>query len=78
MQKREIEDIADSVLRWACPGTAPKTLMSAVRKDHPFASQRGVVRGAFYALIVHADEDIERARRIYDFAMSERTLTDGR
>ncbi len=46
--------------------------MGAVRKEHPNASKKDVVRAAFYALIAHADSDMERAFRLHEFAMIER------
>jgi hypothetical protein len=76
MQKREIEIIADSVMRLAQPGIGRKKLMGAVRREHPNASKKDVVRAAFYALIAHADSDMERAYRLHEFAMIERKSQD--
>lgn len=72
MTRREIEEIAETVLRLAVPGVTPKALLNAVRVEHPAASKKEVVRAAFFAVLEHPDDDVARAARIHAFAMSER------
>lgn len=76
MAKREIETIAESVVRLAVPGMGPNKLMNAVRKEHPEASKKDVVRAAFFALIARADEDPDQARRLQSFALAGRASED--
>lgn len=76
MRKREIEVIASTVLRMAQPGVTPKSLLDAVREEHPRASKKEVVRAAFYAVLSNADDDPARAARLHDFAMRERKGDD--
>lgn len=72
MGKREIEAIAETVMRLATPKIGPDKLISAVRKEHPDASKKDVVRAAFFAIIAHADGDPDQMRQLHDFALRER------
>ncbi len=47
-----------------------------MRKEHPKASKKEIVRAAFMALIVHADQEPEKAKRLHDFALAERVGDD--
>jgi len=76
MAKREIEEIAASVARLAESGLGPKKLMDAVRREHPKASKKDVIRAAFFAVISHADDSPDQARRLQDFALAERNGGD--
>ena len=59
------------------PGIKRKELIAAVREKHPKASKKDIVRAAFYVLTSTAEGDVERARRLQDFALTERTAEDG-
>lgn len=72
MAQQELATLADSVLRLAEPGMKPKALLEAVRKEHPKATKKDVVRAAFYAVIVHSDKEPERSARLHGFALTER------
>ena len=76
MAVREIEKISQTLTRLATPGLKPKKLLKAVRKEHPKASKKEIVRAAFFALIVNADTDPEQAKRLQDFALAERAADD--
>ena len=71
-----IEQLAATLQGLAGPGIKRKDLIAAVRERHPKASKKEIVRAAFYALTSTAEGDIERARRLQDFALTERTAED--
>ncbi|MFD2237767.1 hypothetical protein [Aureimonas populi] len=62
MVKDALFDIAATVSRLARPDVKPKDIIKAVRKEHPSASKKDVVRAAFYALALRND-DPEQATR---------------
>ena len=68
----EIENLAAALRSVATPGLKPKELIAAVRKHHPEASKKEIVRAAFYALTQGADGDAEQARDLHAFALGER------
>lgn len=68
----EIEKIAGTIARLARPDMKPKQLIEAVREEHPKASKEDIVRAAFYAVIVSADNDPMRADRLHEFALEQR------
>jgi hypothetical protein len=76
MAVRQIEKISETLTRLATPGLKPKKLLKAVRKEHPQASKKEIARAAFFALIVAADQDPDKAKRLQDFALVERTADD--
>ena len=72
----DIPTIACSINALATPGMKPKDLIAAVREKHPEASKKDVVRAAFYAVITQADADPEKAERIQNLALNERSSED--
>lgn len=72
-----IEQLAATLQGLAGPGIKRKELIAAVREKHPKASKKDIVRAAFYALTTTVEGDVERARRLQDFALCERTAEDG-
>lgn len=76
MSSTDLEVVAESVLRLAEPGMRPRQLVEAVRKEHPKARKKEIVRAAFYALISNAVRDVERVARLHSFALSERLGQD--
>ena len=72
-----IKQLATTLQGLAGPGIKRKELIAAVREKHPKASKKDIVRAAFYALTTTVEGDVERARRLQDFALSERTAEDG-
>lgn len=68
-----IEQLATTLQGLARPGIKRKELVAAVREKHPNVSKKEIVRAAFYALTSQVDGDVERAQRLHDFALSERT-----
>lgn len=72
MTDREIEKISTTLASLATPKTTPKELLKAVRKRHPEASKKTIVRAAFYSIISNADQDPDKARRLQHFAIGER------
>ena len=67
-----LQAIAKTLSSVATPGMKRKQLIAAIRKEHPDASKKEIVRAAFYALTDVALSDGEKARRLHDFAISER------
>lgn len=65
----ELQDIARTITMRASPGMKPKDLFKAVRKDHPRASKKAMRRAAFYAMILAAEADPERAKTFQELAL---------
>lgn len=72
MKDDEIEKISDTLAKLATPRTTPRELLKAVRKRHPGASKKTIVRAAFYSIISNADSDPAKAQRLQGFAIGER------
>lgn len=72
----KIEELAATLHGLAGPGIKRKELIGAVREKHPKASKKDIVRAAFYALTSAVDGDVERAQRLHQFALSERTAEE--
>lgn len=77
MSNREIEEISLTLSQLAKPKTTPKELLKAVRKRHPEASKRTIVRAAFYSIIANADSDPDKAAMLQGFAIGERASCEG-
>lgn len=71
-----IEQLATTLQGLAGPGIKRKELIAAVREKHPKASKKDIVRAAFYALTSIVENDVERAQRLQDFALNERTAEE--
>jgi len=71
-----IEQLATTLQGLAAPGIKRKELIAAVREKHPKASKKDIVRAAFYALTSTVEGDVERAQRLQDFALNERTAEE--
>lgn len=71
-----IEQLATTLQRLAGPGIRRKDLIAAVREKHPNTSKKAIVRAAFYALTSNVEGDVERAQRLQDFALNERTAEE--
>ncbi|MBB4000849.1 hypothetical protein [Aureimonas pseudogalii] len=72
----DIYAIAASVNELAQPGIKPKDLIEAVRERHPKASKKNIVRGAFLAVITHADADPDKVAQMHETALSARSTDD--
>ena len=76
MSDREIEEISLTLTQLARPKTTTKALLRAVRKRHPGASRKTIVRAAFYSIIANADGDPAKAAMLHGFAIGERASGD--
>ncbi len=76
MGDKAIEEISATLHRLAKPKSTPKELLKAVRKHHPDATKKAIVRAAFYSIIANADADPEASKNLHDFAMAERAADD--
>lgn len=76
MGEKSIEEISATLHRLAKPKSTPKELLKAVRKHHPDASKKAIVRAAFYSIIANSDVDPEASKNLHDFALAERTSDD--
>lgn len=72
MTDNEIEKISATLASLATPKITPRELLRAVRKRHPEASRKTIVRAAFYSIISNADSDPAKADRLQGFAIGER------
>ena len=76
MPSSNLETIASTLGRLATPDMKPKELLKAARQEHPQATKKDIVRAAFYSVIASAGNDPERASRLHDFALAERSDTE--
>jgi hypothetical protein len=53
MKERELKELGEALIKETSTNTTPKKLIKAVRKAHPEATKKQIVRAAFYALIAH-------------------------
>jgi hypothetical protein len=74
----KFEMLAATVASVATKGRKPKEIIAEVRKLHPKASKKDVVRAAFYALTIApaVATGTEPDAPLYEFALSQRTLSD--
>jgi hypothetical protein len=68
----KIEVMGATLVELARPGMTHKQLFEAVRREHPKASKKEIVRAAFYALTLCSDAEPDKAGRLQDFALVER------
>ena len=73
MSVDRVRDIAETLVAMVTPDMTPKQFMKAVRKKHPKASKKDIVRAAFYVVLSHADTRPELSDKLHAFALSERT-----
>lgn len=66
------DDLQASLLRIAKPKMSPQKLFREMRKAHPKASKKAIVRAAFASIIAVADTDADKALALQDFALKER------
>jgi hypothetical protein len=71
-EKTAVEDIKTTLLRLARPRMSPKELLRQVRRAHPDASKKDIIRAAFATVITTVDSDIDKALLLQDFALRER------
>jgi hypothetical protein len=72
MEASEMQAIGDTLMRIVTPDMTPKQLIKAVRKEHPGASTKDIVRAAFFSIISHADEDLGKSKNLQALAIAER------
>lgn len=66
------EDIQATLLRIVTPGMSTSALLRETKKAHPKAKKKEIIEAAFAAIIVIADENIEKARLLQNFALDAR------
>ncbi|WP_156311978.1 hypothetical protein [Methylobacterium platani] len=71
-----VKTIAATIHKLAKPDIKPKELMALVRKKHPDATKKQIVRAAFFCLIQDIDNDVEKSKYLHTFALSERSGDD--
>lgn len=73
-----IENLAATVSAVARPGLKPKEIIAEVRRRHPKASRKDVVRAAFYALIETGKLGEDKSQLLHELAISQRAAGDGK
>jgi hypothetical protein len=77
MSKEKTDNaIQKTLLELAKPKMSPKELLKLTKKAHPEASKKDIVRAAFGSLIAVADSDVDKARTLQHFAISERAVEE--
>jgi len=75
-KKSTDSSIEETLLKLARPKRTPKELLSLVRRAHPRASKKEIIRAAFGTIIAIADREPESAQLLQDFALNERVGDD--
>ncbi|MFA6031411.1 MAG: hypothetical protein WC889_00730 [Myxococcota bacterium] len=76
MEAKEMQAIADTLMRVVTPDMKPKQLLKATRKEHPKASKKDIARAAFYSIIANAEDDFGKTKNLQAFAIAERLDDD--
>ncbi|WP_342106149.1 hypothetical protein [Methylobacterium sp. SI9] len=71
-----IEEIASTLRNIAAPGMKPKAIRAAVRKRHPEASKKDIVRAAFFAVTEGSSANQDGTPELHNFALAERVAED--
>lgn len=71
-----IEKLATTLSTVAGPGMKPKEIISEVRRQHPKASKKDIVRAAFYALIEAGKLDRGKSQALHELAITQRAPGD--
>lgn len=66
------KDLQATLLSLATSKMTPKEMLKATRRVHPKASKKDIVHAAFASLIAVADDDVDTARILQNFAITER------
>jgi hypothetical protein len=72
----DIKALADTISRLALSEMRPTQLIAAVRKEHPNARKKVVVRAAFYAVILAAENATERVIDLHRLAVATRNTQE--
>lgn len=71
-----IEKLAATLNVVARPGRKPKEVIAEVRRQHPKASKKDVVRAAFYVLTEAGTLDESKSQALHELAISQRAPGD--
>jgi hypothetical protein len=71
-----IERLAATVRAVARPALKPKEIIAEVRRQHPKASRKDVVRAAFYALIEDGGQGGDQSQLLHELAITQRAPGD--
>ena len=73
MKDHDLKELGETILREVRSDITPKKLMAAIRKAHPQASRKEIIRAAFYALIANAEQHPEKLEPLHKFAIEQRS-----
>lgn len=71
-----IQKLATTLSAVACPGMKLKEIIAEVRRQHPKASKKDIVRAAFYALIEAGKVDGGKSQALHELAITQRAPGD--
>ena len=71
MKRDHLQSIGNTLLHIVAPDMTPKKLLKAIRKKHPKATKRDIVRAACYAIITNADAAPKKSKELRHLAISE-------
>ena len=74
MTKTELEKVAATIDKLATPNMKSKDLMKAVKAAHPDVSSKTITRAALHAKIQNCEADGNKAQRLQDFSITQRTV----
>lgn len=72
----DIERVAATLRQVAQANMKTKELIAAVRRQHPEATKKEIVRAAFYALTQEAGGEDRQAEQLHTFALTERATDE--
>jgi hypothetical protein len=72
MHKTQLRAIGETLPSLVTPDMTAKDLMEAAKKAFPLASNKDLVRAAFYSVILYSESDPRRAAQLQDIAIKSR------
>lgn len=70
------EPLEETIVRVVSEHRDPKTTIQAIRRIHPKASRKQIIRAAFSVMIERSESDAEASRDLQSFAISNRNGPD--
>jgi|GEM_PF-1538296 hypothetical protein len=66
------DQLSTTLKQLANEGATPKAMMQKIKKLHPKASKKQIIRAAFLQMIDTAEHDLHASRALQNFALEER------
>jgi hypothetical protein len=70
------EPLEETIVRVVSEHRDPKSTIQAIRRLHPKASKKQIIRAAFSVMIERSETDADASRDLQSFAISNRSGQD--